>query len=270
MGALHLFLADDTPDIKTGLLQTLSYIFMGISAVFGVFVAILYFRFAFADTGEKRAKEKRRIIMAASALILIIVLAGLLQILEFNYNQEKGKDEVRESDYGYDPDGVANPEAGGFLENLKIGGEPLVTAGGDGQCVELIKYYVAAITGLDYNKMILGNGNLTASGVVSVAADKFQMTTYSATNLPQAGDILSFDYTAANQFGHTAIVYSVNPNGTMTVVHQNITTKYNSRNGEKIAIPGTNKISLEANISWTNPPSNRRIVGVARLVSDAG
>lgn len=116
MGASYLLLTA-IPDLKTGLLQTMTYIALGVVAIQGILAMILFFRFASASDSNKRAKTRKWLLNVVSAIMLVLVLAGVFQAMSFNYG---AGDRVRDDDSlpGYFPD---DPNYGGTNVRLPEG-----------------------------------------------------------------------------------------------------------------------------------------------------
>jgi hypothetical protein len=108
MGAVYLLLAGDIPDIKTGLLNTMSYIFLGIAAMQSILAMVLFFRFASASDANKRQRVRKWLLNVCSSLIIIIALIGLFQALVYNYGGLAKPDDKDDEFYENEVDETVN------------------------------------------------------------------------------------------------------------------------------------------------------------------
>jgi hypothetical protein len=168
MGAVYLLLAGDIPDIKTGLLNTMSYIFLGIAAMQSILAMVLFFRFASASDANKRQRVRKWLLNVCSSLIIIIALIGLFQALVYNYGGLAKQDDKDDEFYESEVDETVN------IDGKDIKPAPAGVTLKYGLTMKLYKMTTKGILGMD--------GVIPGSGF-----DPYNTATTGANNNKYAG-----------------------------------------------------------------------------------
>jgi hypothetical protein len=188
---------------------------------------------ATADTGEKRAEAKSRVLNAIASVLCIIALVGVLGVVKVVQTVYQ--------EYEEPPKVSSNVEKGLAFISSYINRGLDIDGNHGNQCADVSKAFVIATLAAEGitipNDAAMGHGGYIADNLVhgtitdkngkkiSTPAGAFKKASYGRDNPPMPGDVLSFAAGGSFKYGHTAVIGSVEPDGNggykVTLIEQN-------------------------------------------------